>query len=182
MSRLSKKVQVKFSIVIPIIFLVSMLTACGEKSDGKTDAATTTFYLVRHAEKDRSNPENKNPILTPEGTERAVQWAKVLAHVELHAVYSTDYERTRMTAAPTAKQQNLEIRSYDPNGLSIAEFIKTHQGQNVLVVGHSNTTPEMTNRLLGIQKYSSMDHDDNGSLFIVRIVDGKATDMRLKIN
>ena len=35
---------------------------------------TTTYYLIRHAEKELSNPENKNPHLTQQGIERANNW------------------------------------------------------------------------------------------------------------
>ena len=63
-------------------------------------------------------------------------------------IHSTDFIRTRDTAAPLAALLDLKQEFYDPTQL--AEFAQTlmQQGQRHLVVGHSNTTPELV-RLLG---------------------------------
>lgn len=52
---------------------------------------TTTFYFIRHAEKDRSDPTNKNPHLTKTGQLRANNWSAILHHIPFHVIYSTDY-------------------------------------------------------------------------------------------
>lgn len=128
---------------------------------------TTVYYCIRHAEKDRSNPANKNPGLTSQGQLRAKQWAKVLANVEFDAVYSTNYLRTRQTATPTAEQQGLTIKSYDPTDLYNEAFQSCTKGQTVLVVGHSNTTPEFVNKVLEAETYPWIDDTNNGMLFII---------------
>ena len=48
------------------------------------------------------------------------------------------------------------------------------QGKTVLVVGHSNTTPQFVNKIIGEEKYPNMDDTDNGSLYIVTVVGNKA--------
>ena len=40
-----------------------------------------------------------------------------------------------------------------------------------MISGHSNTTPEMVNKLINEQKFSQMLDSDNESLFIVKIID-----------
>lgn len=147
-----------------------------------TDPIISTFYFIRHAEKDRSDPENKDPELNQEGLGRAIRWERVFSDVRLNEIYSTDYERTMMTAAPTAINQDLIIKNYDPSAINIEEFKAANLGLNVLVVGHSNTTPDFVNKLLGEEKYQEIDDYDNSNLFIVRIINGKATDMRLKMD
>ena len=111
-----------------------------------------------------------------------MHWAEILDQVDLDAIYSTDYERTTMTAAPAAVKQDLTVKYYDPSNLDIAQFKNDNLGMNVLVVGHSNTTPALVNQMIGAEKYEPMDDYDNGSLFIVTIVNGKAIDSRLQFN
>ena len=143
---------------------------------------TTTYYFIRHSEKDRSDKTNRNPHLTEKGLKRANNWAKVLANVKFDLVYSTDYNRTKETAAPTAKANNLELSIYDPRHIDGEAFMKRNKGKTVLVVGHSNTTPMFANAILGDKTYEQMDDNDNGSLFIVSIVDGVKTSKVLVIN
>ncbi len=152
-----------------------------KKIDLDKEPVISTFYLIRHAEKDRSNPENRDPELIQKGLDRAIRWAEVFDPIPLDAIYSTNYERTSMTAAPTSVKKNIDINYYDPN-MDVEAFKLENEGMNVLIVGHSNTTPSMTNSLLGLEKYNQMDDTDNSSLFIVRIIDGQATDIRLKID
>ncbi|MDT0675996.1 SixA phosphatase family protein [Autumnicola musiva] len=129
----------------------------------------TTYYLIRHAEKDRSNPANDNPPLNREGKARAQKWAKVLTDVPLDMIYSTDFTRTRETAKDLAKAQNLKINLYDHNSLFDEDFQKKTRGKKVLVVGHVNTTPQLANAILGKKKYENLPDDENGALFIVTI-------------
>ncbi|XLS30922.1 SixA phosphatase family protein [Flavobacteriaceae bacterium M23B6Z8] len=142
----------------------------------------TTYYLIRHAEKDRSDSSNKNPNLTQEGMARALNWAEVFDSITLDEIYSTNYSRTKQTAEPTAFKQKKRITYYDPSELDFKNFIEQTKGKKVLVVGHSNTTPWFTNQLLGEETYEAMDDSDNGGLYIVTIVNGNATSTRLTIN
>ena len=145
-------------------------------------SATTTYYLIRHSEKDRSDKTNKNPNLKKEGKARAENWSKVFESVDFDAIYSTNYNRTIETATPTAKSKELEISFYDPRDLYSEEFAKATFGKTVLVVGHSNTTPVFVNAILGEKKYENMDDHDNGSLYIVTVSEGNKIDQVLKIN
>ena len=129
----------------------------------------TTYYFVRHAEKDRSDKTNKNPNLIQSGILRAAKWSLVLENVKFDAVYSTDYNRTKQTAQPTAEKNNVEIIIYNPRELNSEEFIKNTKGKTVLVVGHSNTTPKFVNAVIGKEKYESIDDSNNANLYIVTI-------------
>jgi len=151
-------------------------------SQEQTKSSITTYYLIRHAEKDRSDKTNKNPNLKEEGLERAENWSKVFENIDFDAVYSTEYNRTTQTAQPTATMQELEIQSYDPRNLYSEEFAAATIGKTILIVGHSNTTPVFVNAILGEKKYDYMDDHDNGSLYIVTISDGNKIDQVLKIN
>jgi broad specificity phosphatase PhoE len=174
----------KIEKLLIIVLCFTFFTSCKEdiSIEPPLDSVVTTFYLIRHAEKDRSNPKDTDPELNQDGLGRAIRWAEVFDLVPLDAIYSTDYERTTMTAAPTSVKKELTLQTYDPKDLDVAQLIADNLGKNVLIVGHSNTTPELVNKLIGTQKYDNIDDYDNSNLFIVQLVNGKATDMRLKIN
>jgi broad specificity phosphatase PhoE len=161
------------------------LLACKEEPAVQLEEASpevTTFYFIRHAEKDRTNPGDPDPELNQKGLGRAMHWAEILDAVDLNAIYSTDYERTRMTAAPVAVKQDITVQYYDPKTLDTGAFLAENRGKNVLVVGHSNTTPELVNRLLGEDRFPSMEDHDNGSLFIVTLSGSHPSVTRLHFN
>lgn len=119
-------------------------------------AVADTVYLVRHAEK---HTEGKDPALTACGQARADALASSLAGVKLAAVYSTPYQRTRQTAAAVAKQQQLDITLYDPRQPEVLVKQLTTLNQSALVVGHSNTVPELVAQLSGIAMAALTEQD-----------------------
>ncbi|APZ47261.1 phosphoglycerate mutase [Polaribacter reichenbachii] len=148
--------------ILLFVFAFSFLSSC--TSDKKT-----SYYLIRHSEKDRSNMMNANPHLNFEGEKRAQKWAAYFKDIKFDAVYSTKYFRTVETATPTAKTKGLEIKYYNPSKMFDSVFQAETLGKTVLVVGHSNTTPHLANKILGEEIYQDMDDNDNGSLFIVTV-------------
>ena len=144
-------------------------------------SAVTTYYLIRHAEKDRSDSSNKNPELTTAGHNRAMKWANSFKDIPLDAIYSTNYNRTLQTAQPTANAKNLDITIYNPGQMDMDQFLKTTQGKQVLIVGHSNTTPYFANSLVGEKTYSNMDDNNNAGLYIVTISQNSKTSVLLQI-
>lgn len=99
------------------------------------------YYLVRHAEKTK---EKDDPGLTDAGHKRAQDLAARLVDVPLTKIYSSDYVRTRDTAAPVAKAQGLDVVIYDPSALEEFGASLTGESGHILVVGHSNTTPPLS--------------------------------------
>ena len=143
---------------------------------------TTTYYLIRHAEKIRIDKNNKNPSLNKKGIERAKKWATVFRNVDFDMVYSTNYNRTIQTVSPTAVSKNLKIQFYKPREIYDDIFKKTTKGKTVLIVGHSNTTPYFANRILGKNKYKKILDSYNGSLYIITITKNVITDILLKLD
>lgn len=168
-----------------LIFLslsLTPLTVPTTTAQAEKDTEVTVYYCIRHAEKDRSDTTNKNPNLTEAGAGRAQNWAKVLTNVAFDAVYSTDYNRTQQTAAPTAEAQGLKVQSYDPRDLYNTEFAQATAGKTILVVGHSNTTPVFVNKVLAKETYPWMDDNNNGGLYIVTKIGETVTVQVLQIN
>ena len=134
---------------------------------GYSQEQATTYYLIRHAEKDRSDTTEKNPQLTEKGMQRALQWSEVLKNIPFDAVYSTNYKRTIQTATPTAEKNDLEILIYEPGALYNSEFIKNSEGKTILIVGHSNSTPKLVNKIIGSNTFDHIDDRNNSNLYIV---------------
>ena len=129
----------------------------------------TTFFFIRHAEKDRKNSEEKDPALTDIGIKRAEKWAEIFKEVQFDLIYSSDFKRTRETAQKIAESRNLEIQLYDSGKLNDEEFQKKTKGKTVLVIEHSNTNPKFVNSILGEEKYSDIADEESGSLFILSV-------------
>jgi len=154
--------------LLSLVFILSFSCKSDKKEGSNLSTETTVYYLIRHAEKDRSI-NSDDPELTDLGIERANNWAAHFKSIELDYIYSTDYKRTQQTALPTAIDKKLVIQSYDPKNLNDEIFKGKTKGKKVLIVGHSNTTPAFVNAILGKQEYQQIDDDDNGKLFIVTI-------------
>jgi len=157
---------------LPWIFSCNGFTSDGQSSD--KDIATTTFVLVRHAEKSTG----EDPELTAAGVARAAKLSKKLAGANVAAVYSTNTKRTMATATPTAKAKQLTVQTYDagnPRGFA-AELKKKHKGQTILIVGHSTSTPDLANALSGGGSFRAISEDDYGNIYTVKISsNGKAS-------
>jgi broad specificity phosphatase PhoE len=111
---------------------------------GLAAAEPSAIYLVRHGEK----LAGQDPELSPRGLERARHVAAILHRAGITAIYSTPTARTRQTAAPLAQQAGLTVQLYDPAApKALVEKVRALSGA-VLVVGHSNTLPELV-RLFG---------------------------------
>ncbi len=168
---------------IAFILMTFFLFSCGnDKKSNISEENTTTYYLIRHAEKDRSDTTNRNPELNTEGKKRATLWATHFKDTDLDLVYSTNYNRTQQTATPTAVSKGLEIIDYNPSNMYDDAFKAATKGKSVLVVGHSNTTPAFVNAILGKDKYKDIDDSENGMLFTVTVTDeGVATATMKKV-
>jgi len=108
--------------------------------------------------------------LTAQGMGRAQKLADYFAGIPLSAIYSSDYNRTMQTAQAVANELSLKVKIYNPTQLTeFAQQLKLVS--NVLVVGHSNTTPELIT-LMGA-KARPIAESDYGQLFVVRKKNGK---------
>ncbi|REH48791.1 histidine phosphatase superfamily protein (branch 1) [Tenacibaculum gallaicum] len=167
-------------------YLLACILALGTLISYSQKEVNTTYYLIRHAEKDRTDQTNKNPNLNEIGLQRAEKWKNYFEDIHLDAVYSTNYNRTIQTVTPVAKSKKLDIIIYDPNKMYDDGFKKNTKGKSVLIVGHSNTTPSFTNKILNLKKYNQMDDNDNSSVFVVSVKTSsdkkKTSSERLKID
>jgi len=133
--------------------------------------AQQAIFLVRHAERadavtGRSPAMASDPDLSEAGRVRAASLASVLADTKITAIYATEYKRTQQTVAPLAEA--LAITPTIVRAVDTAELVKEIRSSpgSVLVVGHSNTLPEIL-KSLGAAGPVSIADDEYDNLFVL---------------
>jgi broad specificity phosphatase PhoE len=125
------------------------------------------IFLVRHAE--RAATSGRVPPdtgLSAEGKTRADHLGQQLKDAGITAIFITEYKRTQQTAAPLAHSLGIQPEIISAGDLrSLMAKIKNETG-NVLVVGHSNTLPQIINAL-GVHARVVISEGDYDNLFIV---------------
>ena len=158
-----------------IALLAFMLCACATAP--APSVAGATFVVVRHAEK--GTDAGIDPSLSVAGQQRAAALAEHFAGTKLVAVYATPYRRTQETGLPSAQKHGLTITTY-PATQPVAEFAyglrQSHSTGIVLVMGHSNTVPEIVAALCACE-VAPLGEEDYDRLFIVRVGDSDRAEL-----
>lgn len=150
-----------------------------------------TVILVRHAEK--MDAPREDPPLTKAGVARSQKLASLLASAGVKAIYTTQFLRTKQTAEPLAKQLGIplttltiRVKPSNPREVSeesirqIVDKIMGGSENTVLVVGHSNSVPDVI-KMLGGDTVPVIDEKKFDDLFIVTVYEkGKAKVLQLK--
>ena len=118
------------------------------------------LYLVRHAEK---ADLSKDPVLSACGQAQAAALATLLQDVNLPQLYHSGYQRTEQTAAASLKAGR-QLRQYDAKDLPALAAQLRRTSTNALVVGHSNTTPQLAT-LLSQLAAPALQEDDYGRIY-----------------
>src|SRR5205085_12256093 len=84
------------------------------------------------------------------GKERAEKLARMLADAGVTAIYTTEVDRTKQTAAPLAKLSKLTPVIIPAKEISVLldKLRAASDDAVILVVGHSNTIPAIKEQLL----------------------------------
>tara|TARA_B100000579_G_scaffold73597_1_gene56539 strand:+ start:690 stop:1271 length:582 start_codon:yes stop_codon:yes gene_type:complete len=153
-------------------YILSLITVIGFFSCNYGDKKCTSVYLIRHAEKIRTDKNEKDPLLNKSGLLRAQKWSEIFEKIEINKILSTDTKRTISTVIPTSEEKKIKIDLYRPENISYDSFLKENKGQRVIIVGHSNTIPETTNILIKNNFYNQIKDNNNSNLYFVNICDG----------
>jgi phosphohistidine phosphatase SixA len=134
-------------------------------------AAQPVVFLVRHAERaDAGTAAAKmagaDPDLSGAGIARANSLAAMLKDARIRTVITTEFKRTRQTGEPVAKAAGVPLTIIDSkDAAGLLKKIRSSTG-NVLVVGHSNTLPDVL-KGLGVTEPVTITDDEFDSLFVV---------------
>src|SRR5438309_8528340 len=120
-------------------FLLLVLVSC----------RSTTYYIVRHAEKETTNTMTSDVPLSSAGRERAEALKNELKNKNIRYIFSTNYNRTLSTAEPLRSELGLTIQLYDIKDTldRFIDMLRKINGGNVLIIGHSNTVNKIANKL-----------------------------------
>jgi 2,3-bisphosphoglycerate-dependent phosphoglycerate mutase len=147
--------------------------------------ATTTIIFVRHAE--QTSHDEADPSLSEAGKRRVAELTRQLEFADvvqgIDAIYSTELKRSTETAQPLAERLDLPINIYsvDDTETVLAEILKAHKGKVILVVGHSNTVPELIANLGASKNVPPIEPDEFDNIYIISIPwFGKTKTIRLR--
>lgn len=132
-------------------------------------ATAQTIFVVRHAERADAGmaaAPGADPDLSPAGRARAESLAWVLKDARITRIYTSEMKRTRQTAEPMATAAGVEAASVPARDVAaLLERVKAGTG-NALIVGHSNTVPEIL-KALGVVDAVVIKDDEHDNLFVV---------------
>jgi phosphohistidine phosphatase SixA len=137
-------------------------------------ASTTTVFVMRHAEKLTSNPDDPDPTLAPAGEARALELAQFFGRAPkgqpLNAVVVSEFRRTQDTVRPLANRLGIPVIVVPAEDTSVTakRALSENRGGRVLIVGHSDTVPEIVQELSGID-VGPMSEADYGIVYLVTI-------------
>ncbi|MEM7431814.1 MAG: phosphoglycerate mutase family protein [Pseudomonadota bacterium] len=147
--------------------------------------ATTTIIFVRHAE--QTSHDESDPSLSEAGRARAAELTRQLVDADvvagIDAIYATPFKRTQETARPLADALNIPINTYDAADTEqvLDDIQRDHKGKVVLVVGHSNTVPELIANLGASKKVPAIAKNEFDNIYIISIPwFGKTKTIRLR--
>jgi 2,3-bisphosphoglycerate-dependent phosphoglycerate mutase len=156
-----------------LIFLLALsLVSCMNNDSDKTPEEKqkeqlTTFYFIRHAEK--AADQGSDPELTEKGVKRAVNWVNYFFLKDVDHVISSNYKRTKATAAHLAKAKKLGVEIYDVKTVDGISLLETYRGKTVALYGHSNTINAYANALQTDSIYNDLKETDYDHFFIARV-------------
>jgi broad specificity phosphatase PhoE len=148
--------------------------------------AQKAVFAVRHAEKASEASDPAIP-LSDAGRRRGERLAEMLRDCGITAIYSTDTVRTRATAEPLARLLHLTTRIYDtkdsaghPTAAPLLALLRQEPQAVVLVVGHSNTVPELLSALGAPGKVEIADSEYDNLFLLVPAPGGNPVFLRMR--
>jgi broad specificity phosphatase PhoE len=155
-------------------FAALLLLAAAACATTANEPTVPSWYVMRHLQK----AEGQDPALSEEGARNAQLLAARFAGDRPTAIYASTTRRARETAAPLAARLGLAVKEYDPRDTPGLVARARAETGTVLIVGHSNTVPEIVAQLGGARP-ADLAESDYGDIFRVRR-DGNVERLRLE--
>jgi broad specificity phosphatase PhoE len=151
--------------------LLAALAACASVTGQPPERA---FYVMRHLEK----APGPDPALSDEGRRNAALLANWFQRERPSAIYVSTTRRARETAASLAGRLRMTPREYDPSDTAaLVAQVRAERG-TVLIVGHSNTVPDIVAALGGVRP-APLAETEYGDIWRISAADGGVTRLRL---
>ncbi len=137
-------------------------------------ASTTTVFVMRHAEKRTSNPADPDPALAAAGEARALELAQFFGRAPkgqgIDAVVVSEFRRTQDTVRPLANRLGIPVIVVpaEDTRATARRALDENRGGRVLIVGHSDTVPEIVKALSSVD-VGPMSEAEYGIVYLVTI-------------
>jgi phosphohistidine phosphatase SixA len=143
--------------------LLALLAVLSTATLTEAAPAADTVYVIRHLQK----AEGADPPLSAEGAANAQLLAARLRTSGIKAIFATRTQRAMQTGEPLAKQLGIAVTGYDPRDPdALIKAVAAINGA-ALIVGHSNTVPDIVARLGGAA-IAPLGDQDYGTIFVAR--------------
>lgn len=136
-------------------------------------SGSTVVVLVRHAEKQLD--AGADPHLSAAGQARAELLARMFGNGaplgRLDAIYVSPTRRSHETAAPLASRLHLSLTQEQQDDLPalVHRVLREHARGRVLIVGHSDTVPDLVKDFSGEGPVPEIKDDEFGTMYIVEV-------------
>jgi broad specificity phosphatase PhoE len=134
-----------------------------------SSSLVTTIILIRHAERNNPTAADPDPHLNAAGHARANKLIHALGQSGINAIYRSHFIRAKETAQPLATHLGLSTIEIDEAFEIRSDILSNHAGETVLVIGHSDTVPELINQLGG-GSLPIIDDSEFDNLFVVKVI------------
>lgn len=137
-----------------------------------------SYYVMRHL----NTPQGvQDPDLTAEGQRLAALLPGFFEADPPTAIYVSNTKRAQQTAAPLARALGITPKIYDPaNTPGLIQQVTAEPGA-VLIVGHSNTVPDIVAQLGGTRP-EPIAHDQFGDIWhVTGVANVNRNTLRLRV-
>ena len=155
------------------VFLLLALAGCATANAVERPGQV---FVMRHLQAERG----EDPGLTPAGRQDAQLLAGWFDKIDKPStIFVTRYRRSQETVGPLAARLRINPLVYDPNdSAALVETVRI-KGGNILVIGHSNTVPDIVERLGGMRP-APIQHHEHGDIWRVSTGSGVIEKLRLE--
>ena len=183
--------KMKTKTISKFLVVIAVLISLFQPALAQEEFKPVTVFLVRHAEKE--DEPRQDPPLKKEGVLRSQELARLLGNAGVKTIITSQFGRTKQTVEALAAKTgvtvtSISLKSNPTNPRLIAEEstaevvnkILERGGESVLVVGHSNSVPDVI-KMLGGDIVPTINERKFDDLFIVTVyAKGKARVAHLK--
>jgi phosphohistidine phosphatase SixA len=160
-----RNARLRFRTLLPVVILTAA------SAPGPAAEPPRTVILVRHAE--RPGGMSTDEGISEIGRCRAQALARVLADAGVRRIYTSEVSRTQQTAEPLAARLNIrpDVVPAKETARLVSRLKSDKPGGVALVVGHSNTVPDIIKQL-GAGTVPPIADDEFDRLFVVTLPRG----------
>jgi broad specificity phosphatase PhoE len=156
---------------------LGLLAALASWAAAAEAPAQPNIYVMRHL---HTPAGVSDPDLTAEGVKYAAAVDEWFRQDPPTVIYASTTKRAQQTAQPLATRLKLTFKLYDPRDTPGLLAMVGQETGTVLIVGHSNTVPDIVEGLGGTRP-GPLVHEDFGDIWHIAGPERTTTHVRLQL-